>query len=220
MDDDRRLNHRSRARPARRQRRDHRPHTLNALRPDGAARLLHPRSVRMLRQSGPLRRGEVRLRRARRRVDVGRHGGQPQTRLRPRGEAAHPARRLRALGRLLRRLLPPGAEGAHADQARVRPRLRRARRDRRAPPPPPSPSGRARSPTRIRCTSTTSTRSRPTSPVCRRFSVPGGFGKDGMPVGLQFVGQRLDESTLLGVANAYEQLTRWPIVPPGNVGST
>ena len=52
------------------------------------------------------------------------------------------------------------------------------------------------------------------------ISIPGGFGKDGMPVGLQFVGQRLDESTLLGVANAYEQLAQWPIIPPGNVGST
>ena len=52
------------------------------------------------------------------------------------------------------------------------------------------------------------------------ISVPGGFGHAGMPVGLQFVGQRLDETTLLGVANAYEQLTQWPTFPPGNVGST
>ena len=52
------------------------------------------------------------------------------------------------------------------------------------------------------------------------ISVPGGFGEGGMPVGLQFVGQRLDETRLLGVANAYEQITRWPTVPPGNVGST
>ncbi|MXY86785.1 MAG: Asp-tRNA(Asn)/Glu-tRNA(Gln) amidotransferase subunit GatA [Chloroflexi bacterium] len=52
------------------------------------------------------------------------------------------------------------------------------------------------------------------------ISVPGGFGNGGMPVGLQFVGQRLDETTLLGVANAYEQLTQWPTFPTGNVGST
>jgi len=52
------------------------------------------------------------------------------------------------------------------------------------------------------------------------ISVPGGFGERGMPVGLQFVGQRLDETTLLGVANAYEQLTHWPTFPSGNVGST
>jgi len=51
-------------------------------------------------------------------------------------------------------------------------------------------------------------------------SIPGGFGADGMPVGLQFVGQRLDETTLLGVANAYEQLAGWNTIPPSNVGST
>ena len=34
------------------------------------------------------------------------------------------------------------------------------------------------------------------------ISVPGGFGESGMPVGLQFVGQRLDEASVLGVANA------------------
>ena len=51
-------------------------------------------------------------------------------------------------------------------------------------------------------------------------SIPGGFGADGMPVGLQFVGQRLDETTLLGVANAYEQIARWPTIPSSNVGST
>ena len=52
------------------------------------------------------------------------------------------------------------------------------------------------------------------------ISVPGGFGEGGMPVGLQFVGQRLDEPTLLRVANAYEQLAHWPTAPPGSVGST
>ncbi len=52
------------------------------------------------------------------------------------------------------------------------------------------------------------------------ISIPGGFGADGMPVGLQFVGQRLDEATLLGVANAYERLAGWPTIPGSNVGST
>ncbi len=45
------------------------------------------------------------------------------------------------------------------------------------------------------------------------ISVPGGFGADGMPVGLQFVGQRLDESTLLRAANAYERLAAWTTIP-------
>jgi aspartyl-tRNA(Asn)/glutamyl-tRNA(Gln) amidotransferase subunit A len=52
------------------------------------------------------------------------------------------------------------------------------------------------------------------------ISVPGGFGEGGMPVGLQFVGQRLDEPALLGFANAYERLAQWPTIPPANVGST
>ncbi len=46
------------------------------------------------------------------------------------------------------------------------------------------------------------------------ISIPGGFGAQGMPVGLQFIGQRLDEPTLLGAANAYERLTAWPTSPP------
>ena len=46
--------------------------------------------------------------------------------LRRRGEAAHPARHLRALGRLLRRLLPEGAAGAHAAAPRLRRRPSRA----------------------------------------------------------------------------------------------
>lgn len=48
------------------------------------------------------------------------------------------------------------------------------------------------------------------------ISIPGGFGADGMPVGLQFVGQRLDETSLLGVANAYEQLAGWSTIPDAN----
>ena len=40
--------------------------------------------------------------------------------LRRRGQASHHARHLRALGRLLRRLLSEGAEGPHADPARFR----------------------------------------------------------------------------------------------------
>ena len=46
-------------------------------------------------------------------------------RLRRGGAPAHHDRHLCALGRLLRRLLPAGAEGAHADQARLRGLLRR-----------------------------------------------------------------------------------------------
>ena len=48
--------------------------------------------------------------------------------LRRRGQAAHHPRHLRAVARLLRRLLRPGAEGAHADRARLRGRVRAGRR--------------------------------------------------------------------------------------------
>ena len=41
------------------------------------------------------------------------------------------------------------------------------------------------------------------------ISVPCGFGADGLPVGLQFIGRALDEATLLAVAHAYEQATPW-----------
>ncbi len=52
------------------------------------------------------------------------------------------------------------------------------------------------------------------------ISIPGGFGEQGMPVGLQFIGPRLGESTLLRVANAYERLTAWSTAPMLRVDST
>ena len=50
--------------------------------------------------------------------------------LRRRGQAAHPGRHLRALARLLRRLLPQGAAGAAPDRRRLPARARGVRRDR------------------------------------------------------------------------------------------
>jgi aspartyl-tRNA(Asn)/glutamyl-tRNA(Gln) amidotransferase subunit A len=41
------------------------------------------------------------------------------------------------------------------------------------------------------------------------ISVPCGFTRDGLPVGLQLVGRRFDESTLLRIAFAYEQEHDW-----------
>ena len=97
----------------------------------------------------------------------------PRRRLRRRGEAAHHARHLRAVGRLLRRLLRQGAEGPHAHHPTSSPRptsastccCRRRRRRRR------SRFG-AKLPTRSRCTSTTSARSPPTWPATRRCRCP------------------------------------------------
>ncbi len=41
------------------------------------------------------------------------------------------------------------------------------------------------------------------------ISVPCGFTRDGLPVGLQFMGRAFDESTLLRIAFAYEQAHGW-----------
>ena len=73
--------------------------------------------------------------------------------LRRRGEAAHHPGHLRAEQRLLRRLLPAGAEGAHADPQRFPEGVREGGRHPHARPRPPPPSRSARSPrTRCRCT--------------------------------------------------------------------
>jgi aspartyl-tRNA(Asn)/glutamyl-tRNA(Gln) amidotransferase subunit A len=41
------------------------------------------------------------------------------------------------------------------------------------------------------------------------ISIPCGFSKDGLPIGMQLIGKPLDESTLLRIAYAYEQATEW-----------
>ena len=87
---------------------------------------------------------------ARRRRRPGQLPRHPRPGLRCRGQAPDHARDVRAVGRLLRRLLPQGAEGAHADQGRLRRAvgagLRCPRRadlaDRRVPPR--RPAGRPR----------------------------------------------------------------------------
>jgi aspartyl-tRNA(Asn)/glutamyl-tRNA(Gln) amidotransferase subunit A len=41
------------------------------------------------------------------------------------------------------------------------------------------------------------------------ISIPCGFSHDGLPIGMQVVGNAYDESTILRVAHAYEQATKW-----------
>ena len=41
------------------------------------------------------------------------------------------------------------------------------------------------------------------------ISVPCGFTRDGLPVGLQIVGKAFDEAGVLRIAHAYEQATDW-----------
>ena len=65
--------------------------------------------------------------------------------LRRRGQAPHPDRHLRAVARLLRRLLPQGAEAPPADRAGFRRGVQAVRRDHGADQPDASRSGSARS---------------------------------------------------------------------------
>jgi Asp-tRNA(Asn)/Glu-tRNA(Gln) amidotransferase A subunit family amidase len=41
------------------------------------------------------------------------------------------------------------------------------------------------------------------------ISLPNGFGDDGLPVGLQMIGRRFEEATLLSLAAAWERLMPW-----------
>ncbi|MDA8256060.1 MAG: Asp-tRNA(Asn)/Glu-tRNA(Gln) amidotransferase subunit GatA [Betaproteobacteria bacterium] len=49
------------------------------------------------------------------------------------------------------------------------------------------------------------------------MSLPCGFGKDNMPVGLQIIGSWFDEARMLNVANKYQQVTDWHLRMPGAV---
>ena len=42
------------------------------------------------------------------------------------------------------------------------------------------------------------------------LSVPVGFSPDGLPMGLQIMGQRGDDAGMLRLAEAYHQVTDWP----------
>ena len=94
------------------------------------AGLLHHRAGRGLGEPGPLRRRALRLplRRARRPARPVR--AHARRGLRRRGQAAHHDRHLRAVRRLLRRLLRPRPEGPHAGAPRLRRGVRRRRPDR------------------------------------------------------------------------------------------
>lgn len=50
-------------------------------------------------------------------------------------------------------------------------------------------------------------------------SIPCGFTRDGMPIGLMITGHPFDESTVLRVGHAYEQLTDWHQRPPADINS-
>ena len=51
------------------------------------------------------------------------------------------------------------------------------------------------------------------------LALPNGFGKSGLPLGMQIVGRPFDETTILKIGHAYEQATEWhtrrPSLVPG-----
>ena len=170
------------------------------------AGVLPDRAERVLVQPRPLRRRPVRpaRRRRRRALARGRHVADARGGLRRRGEAPHHDRDVRAVVRLLRRVLRPGAEGAHAHRPRLRGGVRAVRRARLADVAVrrvrASASGR---PTRWRCTSTTSARCPPRSPGTPAISVPCGLAED-LPVGLQIMAPALADERCFRVGAAYE----------------
>jgi aspartyl-tRNA(Asn)/glutamyl-tRNA(Gln) amidotransferase subunit A len=46
------------------------------------------------------------------------------------------------------------------------------------------------------------------------MSVPCGFGRDGMPVGLQIIGNYFDEGRMLALAHRYQLATDWHLRTP------
>ena len=134
--------------------------------------------------------------------------GDPRRGLRGGGQAPDHARHVRAVGRLLRRLLPQGPEGPDADQGRLRcalgAGLRCPRRadlaDRRVPvrradgrPGVDVPLGRLHAAGQH-------------GRACPGISIPCGLS-EGLPVGLQFIGAAWSEAALLGLARGYEAIT-------------
>ena len=113
----------------------------------------------------------------------------------------------RALGRLLRRLLPAGAEGAHPDQARLR-GLLPAGVDAILTPTTPSAAfaiGEKGGGDPIEMylndvfTVTVNMAGLP------GISVPGGLDAQGLPLGLQLIGRPFDEETLFALGAVIEQ---------------
>jgi aspartyl-tRNA(Asn)/glutamyl-tRNA(Gln) amidotransferase subunit A len=46
------------------------------------------------------------------------------------------------------------------------------------------------------------------------ISIPGGFSKEGLPIGFQLVGPHLGEDKMFKAAHAYEQVTPWHKMTP------
>ena len=169
---------------------------------------------RGLGQPGPLRRRALRpaRRRAGRARDV--RGDAPRG-LRRRGEAAHHDRHLRALGRLLRRVLRPGAAVRTLIRRDFDAAFERARRccSRR-----PRRRSRSRSASKRRRPARDVPdrhlhAARSTSPGLPGLSVPCGL-REGLPIGLQLIGPAFAENALLARGARFERALGFDPVPP------
>jgi aspartyl-tRNA(Asn)/glutamyl-tRNA(Gln) amidotransferase subunit A len=49
------------------------------------------------------------------------------------------------------------------------------------------------------------------------ITVPCGFTRTGLPIGIQIVGRAFDEPTVLRLAHAYEEATQWHFRRPGEI---
>jgi aspartyl-tRNA(Asn)/glutamyl-tRNA(Gln) amidotransferase subunit A len=49
------------------------------------------------------------------------------------------------------------------------------------------------------------------------ISVPCGFTRTGLPIGIQIIGRAFDETTVLRLAHAYEEATEWHFLRPGEI---
>ena len=49
------------------------------------------------------------------------------------------------------------------------------------------------------------------------MSIPAGFGGNGLPVGLQIIGNYFDEARMLNVAHQYQQVTDWHTRTPQHI---
>jgi aspartyl-tRNA(Asn)/glutamyl-tRNA(Gln) amidotransferase subunit A len=49
------------------------------------------------------------------------------------------------------------------------------------------------------------------------ITVPCGFTRTGLPIGIQIIGRAFDETTVLRLAHAYEEATQWHFLRPGDI---
>ncbi len=177
-----------------------------------AAGLLHRRPGRGVVEPRALRRRALRL--ARRWRKPHRHVREiARRRLRPRGAPPRADRHLRALGRLLRRLLPEGAESARAD----RQRLHAAFKDVDVLLTPTAPNAAFAIGENMDDPIAMYLNDVFTVPVnlagLPGISIPAGLNADGLPLGLQLIGRAFDEETLLRAAAAVEDAAAFKALP-------